>query len=86
MTFQEAQNFCKKKGMKLPNLQFRQCLKIPKTYYETDFWLDAMIFKNGSYFGDESLRNKTEADFKKKKIKTAYYAMLDRSRSKLNIQ
>ena len=85
MTFQEAQNHCKSKGMKLPSLQLRQCLEIPKTFYDTFFWLDAMIFKNGSYFGDETLRNKTEADFKYKKIKSAYYTMLDRSKSKLKI-
>ena len=97
MNFQEAQGLCKSKGMKLPSSdaksdkfisildQLRKCLYIPETYFDTMFWLDAMIFRNGSYFGDETLKNQTKADFKKKKIKVAFHIFLDESKSKINL-
>ena len=62
----------------------KKCMYIPQTYYDTIFWLDAMIFRNGSFVGDETLKNQTEADYKNKKIKVAFYSLLDRSKSKIN--
>jgi len=97
MNFTAAQSFCKSKGLKLPSTnlksneflsileQLRKCQNIPETYYDTMFWLDAIILRNGSYFGDESLKNQNEADFKNKKIKVAFHILLDRSKSKINI-
>ena len=98
MNFQEAQGLCKSKGMELPSSdaksekfisildQLRKCLYIPETYFDTMFCMDAMIFRNGSYFGDETLKNQTKADFKKKKIKVAFHIFLDESKSKINLE